>query len=428
MRWRIEARAVWTGVQGAWYAPGQVTWTEAGIESAGAPEPSSAPVDRVIRVPEGVVLPGLLNAHNHAAMALLRGLADDSALEPWLYRHIFPVEAKMTAEDVWVGTLLACAEMIRGGTVGFADMYFHADAVARAVEQSGMRAWIAPGLVEADDPGRERLLAAVAFAQRWRDRAAGRIVGMLGPHAPYTCGPDYLEAVAEAAVLHRLGVHIHLAESPREVETIRERYGLSPVALAERVGLFSARVVVAHAVHLDDRDRAILAGIRGGVAHCPVSNAKLGNGIADVPALLRQGVAVGLGTDGPASTNALDLFLEMKTMAWLQKVRGADPTALGAREALAAATSGSAAVLGGVSGQLLPGHPADLCVVSTASPHWTPVHDWDSNVVYATCAQDVRYVVCAGRMLLEDGRLTTIDEAAVRQEAAERARHLVGER
>jgi 5-methylthioadenosine/S-adenosylhomocysteine deaminase len=425
MRVRVEAAAVWPGGEQGWYAPGQVTWSESRIESVGPLTADAPEVDRVIRAMDGFVLPGLLNGHNHAAMSLMRGIADDSPLMEWLTRHIFPLEAHLTSEDVYVGTLLSCAEMIRGGTVGFADMYFFVDAVAQAVETSGLRGWIARGLVEVDDPGGEKLAEAVEFARRWRGQAEGRVVGMLGPHAPYTCGPRYLEQVAEAAHSADLGIHIHLAESWQEVQASQERFGLTPVELAARTGILQSRVLVAHGVHLQDQDRNLLAAAQGGVVHCPVSNAKLGNGTMDVVQARRAGVTVGLGTDGPASTNTLDMFLEMKAMAWGQKVLHQDPACFKAVEALRAATEGNARILGGVSGRLEPGAPADLIVVGAQKAHLTPVHDWSSNAVYAATASDVRYTICNGVILMEEGRLLTLDEEAVRREATARARALL---
>ncbi|CAB1128736.1 5-methylthioadenosine/S-adenosylhomocysteine deaminase [Candidatus Hydrogenisulfobacillus filiaventi] len=427
MRRQLEARAVLTLDAGdRVFAPGRIVWEGDRILAVGpAGDPPDPDAERLV-LPEAVVLPGLLNAHNHAAMALLRGYADDSALMPWLRDHIWPVESRLTAEDIYWGTLLAAAEMIRGGTVGFADMYFEVDAVAAAVERSGLRGWIARGLIEAEDPQRRKLAESVEFAARWGGPEHPLITPMLGPHAPYTCSPEYLQAVGEAARRYGLGVHIHLAESREEVAELAARYGQRPFALARGAGLFEVpRCVIAHGVQLTPEDLPALAGLTGGLVPCPVSNAKLGNGIFPYALARDAGLAVGLGTDGPASTNRLDLFTEMRAMAWFQKLAQGRPESFGAREALHLATVGSAAVLGHDGGVLEPGRPADFIAVDLEASPTTPEHDLVSNLVYALDRAQVRWVVVAGRPLLADGRILTFDEAEVRREAARRAARLV---
>ncbi len=422
MRFRMEGPTVITlDDKRTVYGPGQLTWQDGEIVSLGPENSDPAPVDQLIRVGDAYLLPGLLNGHNHAAMTLLRGVADDSPLFEWLHDHIFPLEAKLTAEDVYTGTLLACAEMIHTGTVGFADMYFHAEQVARAVEQAGLRAWIARGITGDAQSGQPRLDESLEFATEWRGHP--RITPMLGPHAPYTVSFDLLQRVAAAAQECDLGIHIHLAESPQEMAELAQRQ-TTPFALAHRAGLFSSRILIAHGTHVSASDVDYLVGMRGGIITCPVSNAKLGNGILPYSMLREAGITVGLGTDGPASTNSLDMFLEMKAMAWLQKLAGRHPETFRAEEALIAATTATASVLGHAGGQLAVGRPADFIVVGRRSAHLTPEHDAVANLVYAAQGKDVRYTVVDGHILMAEGIITAFDEQAVILEAESRAKML----
>ncbi len=406
------------------FRPGTVVYDETGIQYVGPPESCRHHADQTVAIPEGIALPGLLNGHNHAAMSLMRGMADDSALFEWLSQHVWPLESRLTANDIYIGTLLAAAEMIHSGTVGFADMYFAMDAAAQAVKEAGLRAWLARGLVGAQDPDGQKLEEGVAFCQAWEGQAEGRIHTMLGPHAPYTCPPEYLARVARAAQDEGVGIHIHLSESQGEVDQIIASYGKSPIQLAYDTGIFASRTLIAHGVFISQEDLPWLKGLQGGVIACPVSNAKLGNGIMPYHLLADAGVAVGLGTDGAASTNSLDMFLEMKMMAWVQKLRGQRPDAFRARDALWAATRGTAAVLGHNGGLLAPGRPSDLIVLDGGQAHVTPEWDVLANVVYAAAGADVRYVVVAGRMILQEGVISTFDEQAVLKLARERQANL----
>jgi 5-methylthioadenosine/S-adenosylhomocysteine deaminase len=419
----LRARWVITGdARGTVYAPGEVGFRGETLTYVGPPRERAE--GQIIELGEGAIAPGLYNGHNHAAMSLMRGLADDSRLMPWLEQHVWPVEAHMTEEDAYVGTLLSAAEMIRSGTVGFADMYGFVGGVVRAAEESGLRAAVAWGLVGDWPADGSKLEEAVAFSAAV-NRRGGRVAAWLGPHAPYTCTPAFLEAVADAARRHHLPLHIHLAESAEEIALTRERYGLTPVELARRTGILTPTTLVAHAVYLEDGDIEVLKSTGAGVIHCPASNLKLGNGTARVTDLLAAGVAVGLGTDGPASTNSLDLFQEMRLAAWLQKSRRGDPEALPARQALSLATSGSARVMGLGGGVLEAGRPADLIGVQWWQPHVRPVLDPVSTLVYATHPGDVRYTVVGGQFLMDDGVITTFDEGAVLREASARAESLL---
>lgn len=408
---------------GTVFTPGEVSYSGSVLTYVGPPRPGAT--GRLIDIADGAVLPGLWNGHNHAAMALLRGYADDSRLMPWLQDHVWPVEARMTADDIYVGTLLAAAEMIRGGTVAYADMYMFPEAVARASREAGVRAYIARGLVGSWPEAQDDLSASVELTLKWREEA-GLVEGWLGPHAPYTCTPELLEHVADEARRHQIGIHVHLSESEEEVAQMAEQYQTTPVGLAERCGLLTERTLIAHGVYLTAQDQQAIAGARSGVVHCPVSNLKLGNGIAPVTELMEAGIKVGLGTDGPASTNRLDMFTQMRVAAWLQKSRQGDPSAFNAIQALGLATSGSAAVLGAQSGVLRAGLPADLAVVKWHTAHTTPAPDPVATLVYATDAADVRYTVVAGEILLDDGIITKFDEQAAIEEARSRARALLG--
>lgn len=410
--------------QGEIFRPGAVVYDGSSIVYVGSPEGSPATAEQEYHIPEGILMPGLLNGHNHAAMTMMRGMADDSPFFEWLTQHVWPVESALTREDIRIGSLLALAEMIRSGTVGFADMYFEVEATAEAVSLAGMRAWISRGLVGLEDPDNHKLDEAVDFCHTWQGRADGRIVTMLGPHAPYTCPPEYLERVAEVAASEHLGIHIHLSESEDEMHQLWERYQKTPVQLAYDAGIFRNRTLIAHGVNITEADLPYLQGMIGGVITCPVSNAKLGNGIFPYPLLKEANLAIGLGTDGATSTNTLDMFLEMKAMAWLQKLDRGRPDAFRAMDALWAATRGTAEVLGHPGGRLDVGAPADVIVIDGRAAHMTPEWDLVANLVYAANGADVRYVVVDGQMILKEGIITTFDEVEVIKEATDRAKRL----
>jgi 5-methylthioadenosine/S-adenosylhomocysteine deaminase len=388
--------------------------------------------DEVIEADGRVALPGFVNAHTHAAMTLVRGYADDLELQPWLQEKIWPMEAMLNREDVRWGTLLAIAEMLRGGVTTFNDMYYFYDAVAQAVEESGMRACLS-GVLLGFLPTAERdLEQAVEFANHWRGRADGRVETMLGPHALYTVPEPLMKKVVEAAKRLGVGLHIHLSENEREVEDSLQQHGLTPVAHCERLGIFEAGpVLAAHCVHCDEKDIEILARCGVGVSHNPGSNMKLANGAAPVPEMLKAGVKVGLGTDGAASNNNLDLLEEARLAALLHKLTHSDPTILPAEKVLFMATRGGAAALGldDKIGQIKPGMKADLILLDMNQPHLTPLHHVTSQIVYSARASDVRTVIVNGRILLREGQLLTIDEEAVMKECSRRANELArGER
>lgn len=371
--------------------------------------------------------PGLINTHTHAAMCLFRGYADDLPLMEWLSDKIWPIEDKLTPEDVYWGTLLAGLEMIRGGTTAFADQYFHMDRVARAVTECGLRACLSRGLIGTAPNGEEALEWSRGFARDYHRSADGRITVMFGPHAPYTCPPEYLRRVAEAARDSGVGVHIHLAETRAEIKQIKDEYGCSPVEMAAQNGLFEMPVIAAHCVYVSESDISLLARHGAGVAHNPQSNMKLGSGIAPVTALRAAGVKVALGTDGAASNNDLDMVEEMRTAALLQKVARQDPTVLPAETALRMATADGAAVLGLAkeTGTLETGKKADLVLWDLEKPHLCPRHNLAAHLVYSARGSDARTVIVDGKVLMQDYEVLVLDEEAVLAEAERRARRMV---
>jgi 5-methylthioadenosine/S-adenosylhomocysteine deaminase len=383
--------------------------------------------DRVLDGRERIVLPGLVNTHTHLSMTLMRNYADDLAFWPWLTERIKPLEDHLEAEDVRIGARLGIAELIRGGTTCFHDMYFFLDEVADEVAHAGLRGHLCGALFDNSGQGEALLRAGVGLHERWHAGADGRVTVGLGPHSPYLCSPSYLaEIVAEARRL-RCGLHIHVAETEREVAESRERHGKTPVQLLADIGCFERPTVAAHGIFVDDGDRELLR--QGGVtvAHNPSSNLKLANGIAPVAQLLAHGVNVSLGTDGAASNNNLNLFEEMHLAALLQKWRERDAEALPAREVLRMATIRGARALGldALIGSLEVGKRADVVIVDAAQPHLAPRHDPIALLVYAAQAADVCTVLVDGNVLLEHRVLRTLDTEALLAGATEQARRLL---
>lgn len=394
------------------------------ILSVGETEPPNWVPDRRVEASNRLILPGLVNAHTHAPMSLLRGYADDLVLQDWLFQKIFPVEERMTPEDIYWGTLLSLAEMTRSGVTTYADMYIHMDRVARATVEAGLRASLARGL--SDRSGERGIAESRALHAEWNGAGAGRITIMLGPHAVYTCNPGFLAKVAEVAGELDLPIHIHLAENRQEVEDCLKAYGVSPVELARRAGIFERPVLLAHGVHLTQDEIEFLAGTKTSVAHNPLSNQKLASGIAPVAPMLRSGLTVALGTDGPASSNTLDILEAGRHATLLQKIATGDPTALPAPEVVRMATTSGAKALGldGAVGRIEPGFQADLIVIDLDRPHLCPTTDPSSLLVYAARADDVEAVYVAGRALMEKRKLLVLDEELILRECRRRASRL----
>lgn len=389
------------------------------IDEVGAGEAPADHYDQRLDGTNQMVLPGFVNAHTHAAMTLLRGYADDLPLMEWLENKIWPLEAKLTAEDVYWGTMLAIIEMIKSGTTCFADMYFFMDDVARAVEQAGMRAVLARGMVGVGPENEQAINESRELVGKWNGKANGRINFILGPHAPYTCPPDYLRRVMRLAEELEVGIHIHLAETAGEFADINRIYGKSPVAHLESLGLFKHQVLAAHCVHISEQDIEILAKYQVGVAHNPESNMKLASGIAPVPEMLKAGIPVALGTDGASSNNNLDMLQEMRTCALLHKVNTLDPTVIPAYQALQMATTNGAQALRLDSeiGQIKAGMKADIILVKVDEAHFIPCYDLVANLVYSGQASDVNTVIIDGNIIMQDRVIKTIDEKEVLAQA-----------
>lgn len=405
------------------FDPGEVVVEEGRLVYVGPPRPEEGgeKEGRLIKARDMVIMPGLINAHTHAAMTLLRGYGEDLPLHEWLEKKIFPAEDRFTPEDVYWGSLLAIAEMIRSGTTCFADMYFFMDQVAEAVAGSGIRACLARGLVGVSPTAGKALAEARALVRDWQG-VEGRITTMLGPHAPYTCPEAFLKQVAEVAGELGVGLHIHVGETRREYEEHLALHGCTQVATLQRTGLLEHHVLLAHGVYLTDEDMVILAEASAAVAHNPTSNLKLGNGVARVKTMREKGLTVAIGTDGAASNNDLDMFEELRLTALLQKGTTGDTTLFPAAEVLAMATREGAKALGlgGVVGSLEPGLAADLILVDMAQPHLTPCHDVLANLVYAAHGGDVRMVMVGGRILYDHGEFLTLDEERIRFEVNRR--------
>lgn len=366
--------------------------------------PESFIPDRILEYPNDVVMPGLINTHTHAAMTLLRSYADDLPLMPWLNEKIWPFEGKLTPDDIYWGTALALCEMIRSGTTTMLDMYVEMDKVGEAVAEAGTRAVLSRGIIESpqSDQGLEE---SIRLVQKYHKAGEDRIRVMFAPHAPYTNSGAYLQKIKELADQEGVGLNIHIAETKDEIQTIKERYGKTPVQWLDELGLFSGHVVGAHCVYVDAEDMDIMARHHVGVAHNPESNMKLNSGTAPIPEMLQKGIAVGIGTDGASSNNNLDMIGEMRTAALQQKL-AVDATALPAYQVLEMATAGGAEVLGWEKlGKLAPGYKADLIMIDMDQPHFYPRFSIPAHLVYAAHGSDVRNVMINGKMVMEERKL-----------------------
>jgi 5-methylthioadenosine/S-adenosylhomocysteine deaminase len=373
-----------------------------------------------------IVLPGLINTHGHAPMVMYRGLADDMALMDWLNHYIFPAEkATVSPEFVRVGTRLAALEMIESGTTTFADMYYFEEEIARVTATAGLRAVLGQTIIrfpvaDAATP-EEALVRTEAFLKEFADHDL--ITPAVAPHAPYTLTPETLQAARALANKYDAPLLIHLAETKDEVGTIADQFKQSPAMFLEGLGVWNGRSLAAHAVWVNDADMAMLVARGVGLSHNPESNMKLASGTAPVPAWLTHGAKAGLGTDGAASNNDLDMFEAMRTAALLHKHASGDPRALPARMALEMATRRGADALGmgDQIGSLEPGKLADVITVSVDSARQTPLFDPISHLVYVTRGTDVRTTVVHGEVLMRRGQVTTIDRDDVIREAREMA-------
>lgn len=370
-----------------------------------------------------IVMPGLINGHSHAAMTLLRGVADDLALMDWLNNYIFPAEVEFVdPEFVRIGTELACWEMIRGGTTTFVDMYYYPDTIAEVIDRCGMRALISATVIDQRSPDAEdagdSIQKGIDFIERWQGKN-DRITPIFGPHANYTLDAEQLKATRAAAKELGVAISIHLSESPFEVQYSRDTYGTTSIKLLDSIGFLDGPTIAAHVVWPTKDEIPILVERQVGVIHNPTSNMKIASGIAPIAEMLAAGVRVGLGTDGAASNNDLDMWEEMRLASLLQKVDRMDPEVMPATTVLTMATRGGANAigLGDSIGSLEVGKKADLIQVAFEDVHHVPTYDVISHLVYVTDEQDVATVVVDGKVLMEDKEILAIDTNRVRAEA-----------
>lgn len=384
--------------------------------------------DRILDATGSIVIPGLINAHTHVAMTLLRGYSDDKQLDAWLQEDIWPVEAELTAADVRAGAELGLIELIKSGTTAIADMYFSMDEVVDAVQQAGIRARLGYGAITVgkdDTDAHEEMKTSLEFAVEYDGAADGRIRTAFMPHSLTTVGEEYYREYIPKARDHEIPIHIHANETQDEVTPIVEEHNKRPLRYAADMGLLEPSDFLAHGVHLDDSEISLLTDRGSSVIHCPASNMKLASGVAPVQKLLDANVSVGLGTDGAASNNTLDMIDEMRDAALLGKVGTGDASAVPAESVLHMATAGGANAIDIGSGIIKEGEPADLAVIDLNRPHLNPVHDPVSHVVYAANGGDVRHTICDGQILMRDRTVLTLDEQAVRRRANNRAEQLI---
>ena len=395
------------------------------IVSVGKAE-GEEPYEQVIDARGKLAIPGLVNAHTHASMTLLRSYADDMSLMDWLNKMIWPIEAKMKREDIYWGAMLAGVEMIRSGTTAFADMYGPCmEEVAKMAEESGLRGVLSQGLIGVAPNGEEKLSENISLFENCNGMADGRVTVMLGPHAIYTCPPDYLKKVSEAA--QRLGaeIHIHMSETKTEVEDCLKNYGKRPFEVVEETGLFENGTLAAHCVYLEDPEIEIIKKHNIRVAHNPGSNMKLASGIAPVMKLLKEGICVGIGTDGASSNNNLDMLEEVHLAALLGKLDGLDPTAVSAPLAIRMGTEYGAEAVGlSETGRIEEGCQADIVLIDMYGPAWCPNYNPLSLLVYSANSSAVDTVMVAGKILMENRELKTLDEERILHEASRCAKRL----
>ena len=404
-----------------------------GIEAAGTGHP---PPDArtVIDAEGGIIMPGLVNTHTHVPMTLFRGLADDLPLDVWLNEHIFPAEAEhITPEFVRWASLLACAEMALGGTTTCCDGYFFEGEVARAIDEFGLRAVAGQGIIDFPAPGVPDPSRNLAVARDFATRLAatgGSVSASLFCHSPYTCSADTLRGAKSLA--DELGVlfQIHVAETKQEVDRCIAEHSMSPIRYLDRLGVLDDRTLLIHAVWVDAEDIGRIAERQCTVSHNPESNMKLGAGVAPVDRMLAAGITVGLGTDGCASNNNMDLFREMDTAAKIHKAATGDPTALDAKSVIRMATIEGARAIGldDRVGSLAAGKQADLIIINTRRPHLTPIYRPESHVVYAAGAADVDTVIAGGRLLVKERNLLTVDADQILAAAGRQSRQVADRR
>ncbi len=371
--------------------------------------------DKVIDGQDRLVIPGLINCHTHSYMAFMRNVADDLSFMDWLFGTIDPIEQQMTDEDTYWGACLAIIEMVKSGTTCFNDMQMNIHQTTRAVKESGMRAVISRGLIGSghDEAGQMRLRQ--AYEERDAAKDCDRLSFMLGPHAPYTCDDEFMRVVSEEAKKNGMRIHVHLSESVSEIEQIREKYGLTPIEMADRNGLFDVPAIAAHCVQVTDEDIAILKGKKVSVVTNPASNMKLGNGFAPIGKMVEMGVNVCLGTDGAASNNSLNMFRELGLLTLIHKGVNKTPQCISAREGFRIATINGAKALGleEETGSIEAGKKADLAILDLNTPSLTPRNNLIAGLSYSANGSEVETVIIDGKIVMENRKVLTMDEELV---------------
>lgn len=371
--------------------------------------------DKVIDGKDKLVIPGLVNCHTHSYMAFMRNVADDLSFMDWLFGTIDPIEQQMTDEDTYWGACLAILEMMKSGTTCFNDMQMNIHQTTRAVKESGMRAVISRGLVGSgnDEAGQVRL--AQAYEERDAAKDCDRLSFMLGPHAPYTCDDGFMRIVSDEAKKNNMRIHVHLSESVSEIEQIKEKYGCTPIEMANNNGLFDVPAIAAHCVQVDDKDIAILKEKGVSVVTNPASNMKLGNGFAPVSKMLEAGVNVCLGTDGAASNNSLNMFHELSLLTLIHKGVNKTPQCVSAREGFRIATINGAKALGLEKeiGSIEVGKKADLAILNLNTPSLTPKNNLIAGLSYSANGSEVETVIIDGKITMENRKVLTMDEELV---------------
>ncbi len=384
-------------------------------------------VERVIDGKNKVAMPGLINAHTHIGMSLLRNFADDLPLHDWLTKKIWPTEAKLIGEDVYWGSLLSIVEMIQSGTTAFCDMYFFMDQVGKALEESGIRGVLTRGLIEEQGKNEEKLDETKDLYNNWHGKGNGRIKVMVAPHAPYTCSPDFLKETIKLANELNTGIHIHLSETKKEVEDSYKNFGKSPIKHVYDLGLFDVHTIAAHCVHVDDEDIEIMKEKNVYPVNNPGSNLKLASGFAPVDKMLKKGISVALGTDGSSSNNNLNMFEEINLAAIVNKAVNLDAVSVPALDALKMSTVNGAKALAWFDeiGSVEAGKKADLILIDMDKPHLYPRHNIISALAYTVQASDVDTVIVDGRIIMKKREIKTLDVEKIKYMAEKHAKDLI---
>lgn len=385
-------------------------------------------VDKIIDATGKILLPGLINTHTHLSMTLFRGLADDLSLDSWLNDHIWPMEANLNGDYCYIGALLGAVELIKSGTTTFSDMYFYMEDVARAVDEAGIRAVLSYGMIDFGDAERREneIKENMTLFNACNGMADGRIKVFFGPHSPYTASEELLVKVRELANEYNIGIHIHVSETQKEINDVSEEKGLRPFEYLDKIGFLGPDVVAAHSVWLSDREIEIIKKNNVKVSHNPCSNMKLASGISPVSKLIENDICVSIGTDGASSNNNLDLIEELKTASLLQKVSTLDPKVLTSDEAIAMGTIKGAEALGldDEIGSIEVGKKADIILIDTNSANMVPDSSTlSSNIIYSANGSNVDTTICNGKILMENKKLTVLDE----QEIYDKARQAIKE-